>query len=105
VLATLDAALPKAAAQDAVALATATAAALRPALATRPEAVLYVAPALVDRVAAAVTFLPVQADPALPPGDARLAWRDGEARADLAARRRAIRDALAGLGLPLESEA
>ena len=44
------------------------------------------------------TGLPVEADPALPPGDARISWRGGGLALVLAERRAAIREAMASLG-------
>ena len=63
-------------------------------------AVLRVPPALLEQARARLdsTGLPVEADPALPPGDARIAWRGGGLALVLAERRAAIREAMASLG-------
>jgi flagellar biosynthesis/type III secretory pathway protein FliH len=72
-----------------------------PAIADRPEAVLHVAPELVTPIAARLPprAPEVVADPALAPGDARLAWRDGALVMSLEARRAAIAEVLTIAGL------
>jgi flagellar biosynthesis/type III secretory pathway protein FliH len=98
-LAAMDAALPDEAARRGGALVARIAAELLPALADRPEATLTVAPALVEAVAARLPGGPmVAADPALPPGDARIEWRDGARIVSLEKRRAAVRAALAAAG-------
>ncbi|WP_439551909.1 hypothetical protein [Falsiroseomonas sp.] len=74
---------------------------LLPAIADRPEAVLHVAPALVDPIAARMPpgGPEVVADAAVAPGDARLAWRDGAQLVELAMRRAAVVDALRAAGV------
>lgn len=79
---------------------------LLPAIADRPEAVLHVAPALVEAIAARMPQggPAVVGDPAVPPGDARLAWRDGALLLDLAKRRAAVVDALRAAGIWSDEE-
>ncbi len=74
---------------------------LLPAIADRPEAVLHVAPSLVEATAARMPSggPAVVADAALAPGDARLAWRDGALLVDRATRRAAVVDALRAAGV------
>ncbi len=104
-LAAMDAALPAEAARCGEVLIARVAAELRPALADRPEATLHVAPDLVVRLAARLPEGPsVVADPALPPGDARIAWRDGTCLVALETRRAAVRAALAAAGFAMEEE-
>jgi flagellar biosynthesis/type III secretory pathway protein FliH len=104
-LAAMDAALPVANARCGEALIARVAAELRPALADRPEATLHVAPGLVAALAARLPEgPPVAADPALPPGDARIAWRDGACLVTLDRRRAAVRAALAAAGFAMEEE-
>jgi flagellar biosynthesis/type III secretory pathway protein FliH len=104
-LGVLDAALPPESARRGAALPARIAAALRPALADRPEARLFVAPEL---VAAAAALLPdgpeVAADPMLPPGDGRIEWRDGAHLVSLDARRAAVRAALEAAGFTFGSD-
>ncbi|WP_456299930.1 hypothetical protein, partial [Falsiroseomonas oryzae] len=77
--------------------------ALLPAVADRPEATLHVAPVLVEGVAARLPDGPaVLGDATLPPGDARLAWRDGAQLVSLAERRAAVRAALRDAGFAME---
>lgn len=100
VFAALDAALPGLAARHGPEMAATLAAALRPALADRPEARLLVAPEQAEAVAARLPAgLVVEGDALLAPGDARLEWRDGAQILSLEERRAAIRAALAATGL------
>lgn len=104
-LGAMDAALPAQSARDGAALLARVATALRPALADRPEARLLVAPDLVDTVAALLPHGPeVAADPALPPGDGRIEWRDGARIVSLDARRAAVRAALEAAGFTIGSD-
>lgn len=104
-LAAMDAALPAETARCGEVLIARVAAALRPAIADRPEAVVHVAPELVARLSARLPEgPPVAADPALPPGDARIAWRDGATLVSLERRREAVRAALAAAGFAMEEE-
>jgi flagellar biosynthesis/type III secretory pathway protein FliH len=104
-LGAMDAALPEEAARHGDVLVARVAAALLPALADRPEATLHVAPAIVEAVAARLpSGPPVAADPALPPGDARIAWRDGAQLVSLERRRAAVRAALAAAGFTMGME-
>jgi flagellar assembly protein FliH len=104
-LGAMDAALPEEAARLGPPLLARVAATLRPALADRPEAQLRVAPELVDAVAARLPDGPeVVADAAIAPGDGRIEWRDGAQLVSLAARRAAVRDALAAAGFTIGSE-
>lgn len=101
----LDAALPEESARRGAALPARIAAALRPALADRPEAKLFVAPELVAPAAALLPDGPdVVADPALPPGDGRVEWRDGAHLVSLEARRAAVRAALEAAGFTFGSD-
>lgn len=95
----LDAALPLAATRLGPALIERAATALRPALEDRPEARLLVHPDLAEALSARLPHWTIEPDAALPPGDARIAWRGGAASLDLAGRRAAIRAALAALDL------
>lgn len=98
-LAAMDAALPAEAARCGEAMVARIAAELLPALADRPEARLRVAPGLVPGIAARLPQGPeVVADPALPPGDARIEWRDGAHIISLERRRAAVRAALGAAG-------
>lgn len=74
---------------------------LLPAIADRPEAVLHVAPGLVEAIAARMPAgaPAVVADEAVKPGDARLAWRDGAQLVELATRRAAVVEALRAAGV------
>jgi flagellar assembly protein FliH len=104
-LAAMDAALPDEVARCGEALVARVAAGLRPALADRPEARLLVAPALVEGVAARLPEgPPVAADAALPPGDARIEWRDGGCIVSLGRRRAAVRAALQAAGFGIGGE-
>lgn len=104
-LGAMDAALPEETARNGAALLARVAAALRPALADRPEATLLVAPSLVERVAALLPDGPaVAADPGLPPGDGRIEWRDGAQLISLETRRAALREALAAAGFTMRSD-
>jgi flagellar assembly protein FliH len=101
----LDAALPEESARRGAALPARIAAALRPALADRPEARLFVAPELVGPAADLLPDGPeVVADPMLPPGDGRIEWRDGAHLVSLAARRAAVRAALEAAGFTFGSD-
>jgi flagellar biosynthesis/type III secretory pathway protein FliH len=102
----VDAALPGAAAREAAALLEPLMRALGPVGDAPPDAVLRVPPALLDhaRTRFGTAGLPIEADPGLPEGDARIVWRDGGLDLDLSRRRAALRDALAALQLPLENE-
>jgi flagellar biosynthesis/type III secretory pathway protein FliH len=102
----VDAALPGAAAREAAALLEPLMRALGPVGDAPPGAVLRVPPALLDhaRTRFGTAGLPIEADPGLPEGDARIVWRDGGLDLDLSRRRAALRDALAALQLPLENE-
>ena len=104
-LGVLDAALPEESARRGAALPARIAAALRPALADRPEARLFVAPELVAPAAALLPDGPeVAADPTLPPGDGRIEWRDGAHLVSLEARRAAVRAALEAAGFTFGSD-
>ncbi|WP_158537262.1 FliH/SctL family protein [Humitalea rosea] len=105
-LAALDAALPYAAAHDGAAQAARAATRMAATLTAGRQPRCLVATALV----ATVTDLlgehgpPVQGDPALAPGDARLVWEDGGVETRLADRRRAIHEILAAFGLADDKE-
>jgi flagellar biosynthesis/type III secretory pathway protein FliH len=103
----VDAALPGAAAREAAELLEPLMRALGPLADAPAGAVLQVPPALLDHACArfGATGLPIEADPGLPDGDARIAWRQGGIELDLSRRRGAIREALAALRLPLEDDA
>jgi flagellar assembly protein FliH len=104
-LAAMDAALPAEATRCAAPFIARVAAELRPALADRPEATVFVAPALVDGVTQRLPEGPaVEADAALPEGDARIAWRDGACLVALETRREAVRAALRAAGFEIGSE-
>ena len=104
-LSAMDAALPDEAARLGPALLARVAAALRPALADRPEARLRVAPDLAEAVTLRLPDGPeVVADAAIAPGDGRIEWRDGAQLVSLAARRAAVRDALAAAGFTIGSD-
>jgi flagellar biosynthesis/type III secretory pathway protein FliH len=105
-LATLEAALPGATERAGGDLVPRLLLPLLPAIADRPEARLRVAPALRDAVAAAMPPAgpEVEADPALPPGDARVEWRDGAWIVSREARWAAVRGALAAAGIIIEEE-
>ncbi|WP_431268149.1 hypothetical protein [Dankookia sp. P2] len=91
-LATLDAALPEAAARLAPEAAARLAAELRPLLEAGVAVTLRVAPGCAAAAAARIgeTALTITEDPGLPPGDATAAWRGGGAALLLASRRQAI---------------
>lgn len=104
-LSAMDAALPEEAARAGPALLARIAAELRPALADRPEARLLVAPDIADAVTARLPDgLAVVADAAIAPGDGRIEWRDGAQIISLAARRAAVRAALAAAGFIIGSD-
>ena len=104
-LGAMDAALPAESARRGAALPVRIAAALRPALADRPEAKLFVAPELVEPAAALLPDGPeVAADPMLPPGDGRIEWRDGAHLVSLESRRAAVRAALDAAGFTFGSD-
>lgn len=104
VFAAMDAALPALAAARAPEAAVALAARLAPLLDLDVAVALRAAPHLVDGIAARLgdPRISVVADPSLPAGDLAATWQGGRAHYDLAARRAAIRTALAEAGLPLE---
>jgi flagellar assembly protein FliH len=103
-LAAMDAALPAEAARCGEAMVARVAATLLPALADRPEARIFVAPALVPGVAALLPQGPeVVGDADLPEGDARIAWRDGACLVALETRRAAVRAALSAAGFEMGS--
>lgn len=104
--AALEAALPGAAERAGGDLVPRLLQPLLPALADRPEARLKVAPALRDAVAAAMPpgGPEVEADPVVPPGDARVEWRDGAWIISREARRDAVREALAMAGITIEGD-
>ncbi|SHK25246.1 Flagellar assembly protein FliH [Roseomonas rosea] len=103
----VDAALPGAAAREAADLLEPLLRALEPVADAPAGAVLQVPPALLDHARArfGATGLPIEADPGLPEGDARIAWRHGGIELDLSRRRAAIREALLALRLSLEDDA
>jgi flagellar assembly protein FliH len=104
-LAAMDAALPAEAARCGAPFIARVAAGLLPALADRPEARIFVASALVDDVAQRLPQGPaVDGDESLPPGDARIAWRDGACLVALETRREAVRAALRAAGFGIGSE-
>jgi flagellar assembly protein FliH len=104
-LAAMDAALPAQAARCGTAMVARIAADLLPALADRPEAKLRVAPELAEALAARLPQGPeVVGDPAMPPGDARIEWRDGARIVSLARRREAVRAALESAGFRYGSD-
>ncbi|MGG5888101.1 hypothetical protein ACLF3G_13260 [Falsiroseomonas sp. HC035] len=98
---TLDLALPGVAARLGPEIVAHVVVPLIPAIADRPEAVLHVAPGLVEAIAARLPqgAPPVVADEAVPPGDGRIAWRDGAIVIDLAHRRAAIAETLRRVGI------
>jgi flagellar assembly protein FliH len=101
-LAALTAALPSLADRLGEAETLRFAAGLLPLLAEEAELTLHVAPPLLDAIAARLAAhrrLEVLADPALAPGDARLAWRGGQAERQGVAAREAIAALLAEAGL------
>ena len=104
VFAAIDAALPGLAATRAPDAAEALAARIAPLLEFDVAIVLRAAPHLVDGIAARLgdPRITVQPDPSLPAGDLAATWQGGRAHYDLAARRAAIRTALAEAGLPME---
>ena len=105
VLAAVDAALPGAAARCAPDLLPTLLDALGPVADAPAGATLRVPPAILDvaRDRFGDRGLPIEADPTLPEGDARLEWRHGGIALSLEKRRAALRDLLASLDLlPLE---
>jgi flagellar biosynthesis/type III secretory pathway protein FliH len=102
-LAALDAALPAAAARLAADSAVHLTGTVRAALEQAGALTLHVAPGLAGAVAARLDDprITVREDAALPSGDARAAWPDGEAVVRLAEQRQVINEALARLGLGL----
>ena len=100
----VDAAIPGIIGRHAPALLDQLLAALGPLEDAPPEAVLRVPPDLLEhaRTRLAGRPLPVEADPALPPGDARIAWRGGSIAMLLEDRRAAIREVLLSLNLITE---
>jgi flagellar biosynthesis/type III secretory pathway protein FliH len=89
----------RAARQDAMAFATQ----LLPALVAEPRIDISVAPAFVSALAEHLASQPtihVAADPALPEGDVRIGWRDGQAEHRHAAFRSAILGMIAGILAP-----
>lgn len=106
VLAALDTALPAAVARATPDAAAHLAARLAPLLEQEIRVTLHVAPELAEAVAARIDDprLTVAPDTRQPPGDLRAEWRGGTASFDLAARRAAIRSALAEAGLALEND-
>lgn len=100
-LAALDAALPAAAARCAPDSAALLAGMMQPVLEEAGRLTLFVAPGFAGPVAARLgdARIAVEEDAALADGDARAAWRGGEAVAALAERRRALAEMLDGLGL------
>jgi len=101
-LAVLDAALPGVVAHGAEDRVAALVASLLPALAEQTRIVVRVAPPIAEGVAARLAADPrmeVTGDAAVAPGDARVEWRGGCAESVLEDRRRAVRAALATLGL------
>lgn len=103
-LAAMDAALPAAAAREAPELVARLVTALRPALAEEPRLRIRVAPGLGDGLSARLAdpAVEVMEEAGIGPADARIEWRGGDAEASLEARRRAVRAALAELGLEME---
>jgi flagellar assembly protein FliH len=112
VLAMLRSAVPATMARHGRAELDAVIAALLPGLASEPELRVRAHPGLADHVRETLItllgadggVLSVAADPALAPGDLRIAWADGSARRDCAEIYAAIRDALAPLNLPALEE-
>ncbi len=101
VLDMVDAALPGAAARHAPDLLPTLLDALGPVAEAPDGATLRVPPAILDgaRDRFGDRGLPIEPDPALPEGDARLEWRHGGIRLSLEKRRAAIREVLASLDL------
>ena len=99
-VAALDLTLADTLARHGAAVVVQVMAPLLPAMAQKPEAVLRVAPCLVEAVAARLPegAPQVVGDPDLMPGDGTLAWRDGRNVLSLARRRAAIHDALREAG-------
>ena len=105
-MAVLDHALPRACAAAGADIVPHLLVPLLPAIADRPEAVLRVSPDLVEAIAARMPPRgpEVVADAAIPPGDARLAWRDGALVVSLQSRRAAVADALRAAGIRMNAE-
>ncbi len=106
VLAAIEAALPGASARAGADLVPRLLLPLLPAIADRPEARLRVAPALVAEIAARMPAggPAVEADETVPPGDARVEWRDGAWIISREARWRAAREALISIGFAIDGE-
>jgi len=107
-LALLQAAVPRAMAQHAAGEVQGMLEALLPGLSCEPELRVRTHPDLADHVRQTLggmlpaegCFVSVVADPQMAPGDAQVAWQDGQARRDCAAVWNDIRAALAPLALP-----
>ncbi|WP_376093075.1 hypothetical protein ACE7GA_24860 [Roseomonas sp. CCTCC AB2023176] len=99
--AAFDAALPGAAARHAPQMLPRLLEALGPVEEAPSGATLRVPPAILDlaRERFGDRGLPIEPDPSLPEGDARIAWRDGAVALVLEDRRREIREVLASLDL------
>lgn len=97
----VDAALPGAAAREAAALLEPLMEALGPVEDAPAGATLRVPPVLLDHARGrfGALGLPIEPDPTLPVGDARIAWRHGGLDLDLSRRRAAINECLAALRL------
>lgn len=106
-LAMLEAALPGAAERAGGEMVPRLLVPLLPAIADRPEAVLRVAPALIEEIAARLPpgAPELRGDDAIAPGDARLEWRDGALVVSRDARWRAVRGALRSAGIEVGDEA
>jgi flagellar assembly protein FliH len=102
-LSAMDVALPASAAREGEEIVLSVLTPLLGAIADKPDAVLRVAPALVEGVAARLPpgAPPVQADASLPEGDARIDWADGGITVALAQRRHAVREALLAAGFEI----
>ncbi|MFC0408733.1 FliH/SctL family protein [Roseomonas elaeocarpi] len=97
----VDAAIPSSIGAQAPALLERLLQALGPLEDAPPDAVLRVPPDLLEHARARLEGrpLPVEADPALAPGDARIAWRGGSIAMLLEDRRASIREVLLSLNL------
>jgi hypothetical protein len=104
VFAALDAALPGIAEARAADSAATLAARLKPLLEQGFVIALRAAPHLAEAIAARLADprISVAEDPDIPAGDLVASWQGGRAQLDLAARRAAIRSALADAGLLLK---